>query len=260
MVCFGKRMAKVLRSSSETVKYEDILEQKLLDFGKNLATKDDIAEIKNLFNKLNEKIEYQDRKIAALEKDSSDYEDWITSLENSVNEMYDEVSKLLDKNAVLSSSLDFLKQKSDSQEQYSRRACLRISGIEKSESESASDCVKKVVDIFTNTNVNLSAEDIDRAHRVGKDKKTMIVKFFSFGKRTKVYKERKTVEQIKVHLDLTKQRLKLLDSAKELITADSPVEFVFADINCNVVARLKSGRYKFFDNIDSFKEKILNDS
>ena len=117
--------------------------------------------------------------------------------------------------------------------------------------------MSKVVDIFKDSNVNLSAQDIDRAHRVGKEKKTMIVKFFSFGKRTQVYKSRKDIENIKVHLDLTKPRLKLLDEAKELITPECSVDFVFADINCNVVARMKNNQYKFFNNINTFKEKIL---
>ena len=44
---------------------------------------------------------------------------------------------------------------------------------------------------------------------------------------------------------------------KELITVVCPVKYVFADINCNVVARMKSDAYRFFDNIDSFM-KILN--
>ena len=85
----------------------------------------------------------------------------------------------------------------------------------------------------------------------------MIVKFFSFGKRTQVYKSRKDIENIKVHLDLTKPRLKLLEEAKELITSECSVDFVFADINCNVVARMKNNQYKFFNNINTFKEKIL---
>ena len=152
-------------------------------------------------------------------------------------------------------------KQTDSQEQYSRRSCLRINGIEKAENESTTDCVNKVIDIFKDVeDVHLSAEDIDRAHRVGREKKTMIVKFYSFGKRTQVYKSQKNLQDIKVHLDLTKPRLKLLDEANELVTDQCPVDFVFADINCNVVARLKNNQYKFFNNIDSFKEKILFNS
>jgi len=42
-----------------------------------------------------------------------------------------------------------------------------------------------------------------------------------------------------------------------LISDDSNVDFVFADINCNTVARMKSNEYKFFDNIFTFKNNIL---
>ena len=104
--------------------------------------------------------------------------------------------------------LIFLTKQTDSQEQYSRRSCIPINGIEKAENESTTDCVNKVIDIFKDVeDVHLSAEDIDRAHRVGREKKTMIVKFYSF-----------------------------------------------------VVACLKNNQYKFFNNIESFKEKILLNS
>ena len=67
----------------------------------------------------------------------------------------------------------------------------------------------------------------------------------------------KAKNNIKIRLDLTKPRLNLLDQAKELITEDSCVDYVFADINCNVAARLKSNEFKFFNNLDFFKKNIL---
>ena len=109
LVFLESMSTKVLRNSSEQVKYEDIIETKLLEFSKNLATKQDIEEIKTLFTTLTERIDYQDRKIASLEKETSDHEERIAYLENNVN-------ILVDKNAVLSSSVDFLMRQSDSQE------------------------------------------------------------------------------------------------------------------------------------------------
>ena len=128
------------------------MDKKLAEFGKNLATKDDINEIKDLFTRLNERLEYQDRKIAALEIEASDHEIGIVSLENDIYELSNTVNNLLDKNAVLSSAVNSLKKQSDAQEQYSRRSCLRINGIEKVADESASDCVKKVVDTCRDMN------------------------------------------------------------------------------------------------------------
>ena len=257
---------RISRSSSDDAKLEDFVSTKLLEFSKNLATKEDIDEIKIHFTKLFERLDYQENKIAALEKEGVDHEERISSLEekvwhlaNKLSEISDTASNLVDKNAVLSSSVDFLTKQGDHQEQYSRRACLRVNGIEKVNDESASNCVEKVIKVFKDMNVDISASDIDRAHRVGREKKTMIVKFYSFAKRTAAYKARKNAtNNIKVHLDLTKARLELLDKAKELIAVDCSVDFVFADINCNCVARMKSNVYKFFDNLDTFKDKILN--
>ena len=51
---------------------------------------------------------------------------------------------------------------------------------------------------------------------------------------------------------LRKKRLCLLDEAKKYIHDDCNVAYVFADINCNTVAKLKDGSFKFFDSIASF--------
>ena len=218
----------------------------------SVASKNDLGEIRDLFSSLNDKIMYQDAKIASLEKESINHEERILYLEENLQ-------ILQDKNAVLNSSINFLTKQNDAQEQYSRRSCLRINGIPKVENESSADCVTKVIEVCKDLNIKLEESDIDRAHRVGKDRKTMIVKFYSFNKRTSIYKNRKkaTNKNTKIYLDLTKQRLKLLDEASDQITKDCNVEYVFGDINCNVVAKLKSGQYKFFDNIQMFRDKIL---
>ena len=109
-----------------------------------------------------------------------------------------------------------------------------------------------MIKVCKHIKVDITKNDIDRAHRVGKDRSTMIVKFFSFIKRTSVYKARKNSDKNKIHLDITKKRLNLLDEAKKLIKEDSTVDFVFADINCNTVAKMKSGSYAFFDDLNSF--------
>lgn len=242
------------RNTSELAKFDELLDRKI----GHLASKDDINEIKALFTSMKEKLMSQDKKITALEFAASTQEKRIINLESKVEELSSCISKLQDKNAVLNNSVDFLTKRNDHQEQYSRRYCLRFNGIAKESNESSQDCVDKVVSVCKDLNINITSKDIDRAHRVGKDRKTLIVKFYSFGLRTSVYKARKKAKQnVKIHLDLTKQRLDLLDEASKLVKNDCNVDFVFADINCNVVARLKTNQYMFFDNIESFKSKIL---
>ena len=63
-----------------------------------------------------------------------------------------------------------------------------------------------------------------------------------------IYKARKNSNKNKIHLDITKKRLSLLDKAKKHMEKDSTVVFVFADVNCNTVAKMKSGLYAFFDD------------
>ena len=110
--------------------------------------------------------------------------------------------------------LSHVLKQADDNEQYSIRYCLRIKGIGKDKDESGSKCVEKVIKVCKNLKVDISKSDIDRAHRVGKNRLTMIVKFFSFSKRTLLYKARKNDDKNKIHLDITKKRLNLLDEAK----------------------------------------------
>ena len=54
-------------------------------------------------------------------------------------------------------------------EQYSRRMCLRISGIPEAENE---EVTKHVLDFAKRVNANVGPSDIDRAHRVGRSVST----------------------------------------------------------------------------------------
>ena len=144
----------------------------------------------------------------------------IQGLTERVNLQDNLISMLNDKVAILGNSVNILKGQQDNQEQYSRRYCLRITGLKKEENESADNCVEKVVKMCEDLNVNIIDKDIDRAHRIGKDKSSMIVKFHSFKKRTILYKSRKKEGPLRIYLDLTKRRLDLLDSCKGLINND----------------------------------------
>ena len=205
----------------------------------NLATKQGIEELKILINGLHNRIEAQNNEII--------------SLKEKVSSQDTEISQLKDRLGVLSASVEAIKKDSDANEQYSRRYCLRINGIKKDHDESGKDCINKVLKVCEKFNVSVKENDIDRAHRVGREKKTMIVKFYSFEKRTSLYKARKQEKNIKIHLDITRKRLSLLDAAKKLLSDNCGIDFVFADINCNTVAKMTNGDYKFFDNLEKLK-------
>ena len=63
--------------------------------------------------------------------------------------------------------------RSEELEQYGRRNCLRIHGVEVADNETSDDVVKKVESIAAEVGVTLQRDDIFRAHRIGKvvDKK-----------------------------------------------------------------------------------------
>ena len=142
----------------------------------------------------------------------------------------DLVSKLNDKIGVLTGAIETLKKSQGDQEQYSRRYCLRISGIKQDQSETADNCVNKVLKVCKDLNVDVVKKDIDRAHRIGEERKTMIVKFHSFTIKTSVYRKRNKQGPVKVYLDLTKTRIQTLDKCRSLLNENSNVKFVFADI------------------------------
>ena len=118
--------------------------------------------------------------------------------------------------------------------------------------------------------VNVLDSDIDRAHRVGKGKKDkngnesrqMIVKFLSWRVRTQVYKNRKSLENNRLYLDLTKRRLDLLNVANEKVKDYEMVHFAFCDINCSLCLRLKNGQYKYFNSeeeLGSLLNQLMSD-
>jgi len=216
---------------SRTDSNESYIDKKFAHMMETLASKENIEDLKLLLIQQNDKIQKQNEEIYGLK--------------NIVNQLNDKV-------AILSNNVDILKKCSDNQEQYSRRSCLRFKGIEKDDNETPDKCIKKVVEICKGLNVEIPEEVIDRAHRVGKKRDIMIVKFTSFKYRTSVYRNRKKNKDVNIHLDLTKKRLNLLDQARSMINDLSAVSFVFGDINCNTVARMKDGKFKFFDNIDDF--------
>ena len=57
--------------------------------------------------------------------------------------------------------------KIDDVEQYGRRLCLRIDGVNKVENEKADDVLVKVKAIIEDSETEIPEHVIDRAHRIG---------------------------------------------------------------------------------------------
>ena len=111
--------------------------------------------------------------------------------------------------------LETLDKRVEEQEKYSWRVSLRIQNIPSPSTGSKEDFVKKAYDIFQKLDCGVAIDSIDRAHRIGPKiksddgsppKQQMIVKFTSFRDSTKVYRARKKLNDVKIRLDLTKER------------------------------------------------------
>ena len=152
-----------------------------------------------LFDLQNEK-DMKDNKILALESTLERKCNTITALDNSVNQL----------------------------EQYSRRNCIRIFGIEEKQGENTDQLICEVAKTMK---IDLQANDIDRSHRVGKKPEKnevkkpnekekyrgIIVKLCSYRVRQRLILNRRKLNGsgISIHEDLTVKTLQLLNVAQK---------------------------------------------
>ena len=221
---------------------------------KPLATNDGIND---LLNRLEEKIS------AKFELKFNEEEKRIVELESILALRQKTVDVLLDNFEI----------KADNNEQYSRRACLRIHGIEVADEENVDHVVQ---DCMNKVGVDLNSNAIDRTHRVGntyvdretnKNVRSIIAKLNSWRDRTKFYRARPTlfsggkkkpgVLPFRVSLDLTKRRYDLLKHARGLIGDNPHFLYAFADINCSLAIRDSSNRNHFFNSYGEL-DNIIN--
>jgi len=251
------RRYNLRKMGSTPIEVEKLLEERM----KDLATKSCIQELKDIILKQGEAIAKQQKDIELLRQE--------VSLKNEKIEILE--SKL----SILESAINVLKKSSheslkanDDNEQYNRRLCLRINGISVDEKESSEESLKKVKSVFTELDVNIPDECVDRAHRIGiptKDKNgvkqhTMIVRFTTWRHRTAVYRARKKSRKYIIHFDLTKKRLNLLKNSREFLNENpqSHINFVFADVNCRLMAKLSNGKFQAFESMEELKDMCVN--
>ena len=157
-----------------------------------------------------------------------------------------------------------LADKLDDLEQYGRRLSVRVYGIPPVEKETGEDVRNKVLKIISDAKIDVPANFVDRAHRIGKvvtidgtKKQSVIVRFNNFHYRTMFYKARKDI-RYGVSFDLTKSRLDLLNKARERIKDVVGIKFAYSDINCVLRVFTESGRHMSFKTIADLEEIISN--
>ena len=150
-------------------------------------------------------------------------------------------------------------------EQYGRRLCVRLEDIPVKKDETAGKVFSKAENILMEACPNLSGDCIYRAHRIGRDYKchkinktcrSVIVRFTSFKLRTSIYWNRNTLKDVRVKLNLMKNRYNILKSARSIADEKQDINHVFADVNCRFRVVFKGGTSEFSEDILQLNELI----
>ena len=98
-----------------------------------------------------------------------------TNMVEKLNEQEGRIQKLEERIDVLEGKISFLENSItlqnrhvDDLEQYGRRQCLRLYGIQTAEKETADDVLVKVKEVVSELGVEIPDSAFDRAHRIGR--------------------------------------------------------------------------------------------
>ena len=180
------------------------------------------------------------------------------------------IADLQKENAELKSTVSGLTTKMDELEQYSRRSCVRISGVKEEKDENVNVVVGRLIDRL---NLDVKPDDIDRLHRVGRtDRVTadgrptgprdIIVKLCTSNARLQLLKGRKPLrdnnESIFISEDLTATRMALAFKCREHVRDKKSNVSKTWTFNGNVFVKDKAGKvFKIAEehDLDYFKKK-----
>ena len=231
-------------------------------------------DIQNYFSQLIEPLVTNDNLNTMFEKFKTDV---LQKLEKRITDQDNKIEELESRLLIQKNVIDKLLLQSDDNEQYSRRSCLRINGMEFEDNEKSTDVMAKLEECYNHVELAFDANDIERVHRIGnvftdkdtgKKTKQIIVKFKSWGSRAKFYRARPQMYKdgvlkpgpklFNVQVDLTKQRHQLLSDAKGKIKHYKEIKFAFANINCSLGIMLNDKSFYFFNDQQQL-DNILKD-
>ena len=145
----------------------------------------------------------------------------LETLEKRNDDLQTENADIKKENTELQKRVKTLESAVDAGEQYSRRNCLRVSGVKELTGENTDNIVLDIADAI---DVNIDIRDIDRSHRLGKPgtvdeprtkPRDIIVKFVSYRPQNMFYRARTSLKDkgykgVFINEDLTRTRSKLL--------------------------------------------------
>ena len=97
---------------------------------------------------------------------------------------------------------------------------------------------------------------IERTVLDKKDKKqAIIVKFTTFRHRTLLCRARKKLKNgVKLHIDLSRKRFKLLLDPQKYVENVGEVQFLYADVNCNLKVKFRNNDESFFTSMQELED------
>ena len=224
-----------------------------------MATIDEVAAV------LDEKLSTLKSEIVSEVKDSI-----INLFHEKLKEKDEKIIQLESTVAMLQMHVSNLKQTNEKKleelEQYGCRLWLRVDGVPHKEVESSTEVFKTIKKKIKEVGADIPDLVIDRAHRIGlpyvdnttKVKtQSIIVRFTTFRHRTMFYSKRKKLSgDVRVKLDLTKERYALLKSARERVEGLKNFKYICTDINCRLKVRMEDDKEFFFDSMDDLIDKV----
>ena len=201
-------------------------------------------------------------------------EEILSKFETKIKEQDDKIHELESRVVIQEQTINNLLVKCDDNEQYSRRSCLRIHGIESHNNEKNEDVIEKVRECYDSLNLPFNEEVIDRIHRIGKEYKdrnsgkqvkSIIAKFKSwkscqqlYNARLRVQKDgkKKPCQNFSISVDLTRRHYNLLSEARGIVKDINAINFAFTDINCSLGLRFNNGSLEYFNSKQELHDLI----
>ena len=187
--------------------------------------------------------------------------------EELMNNFKGEVMRLESKIFVQERVTEALRVEVDRLQQFTRRPCVAIHGIEKVRNESYHDLKNKVATIIESVNSSTKMDDVDKFHRNGRargGKQEVIVRFKSHSAKEAFYKARKEQENVTIYPSLTKKRLNFLYEARDFLkefnykhsnTINPPLA-VFANVHGDIQVKFSKkttrGQYVTIHSLEEF--------
>ena len=170
------------------------------------TTKEAQIKVARHMEEVNESIKFINEKFVEMEADREEKERQISELKNEVKYLNEKVERM--------------DRSLDRHEQYSRRNCLLIHGVKENEKE---DTDEVVIEFFEKEmEEKLSANDIDRSHRLGKEQsgtrpRPIIIKFTRYNVCNVIFRKKKILKgkAVSITENLTKKRITEMKVARE---------------------------------------------